>query len=285
MPKIVQEGSVGERRSQNSEKKGSVWDRVKPVSLGNKKDSVLVYGNSGTGKTTFACTYPKPLLLIGFEDGTRSVHNLEGVHFIRARNSQDVRDLIEGVKQGSADLDYQTVVIDTVTEMQDMVLKEVMGVDELPAQKSFGMATRSDYGDCALKTKEILREVLKLPEESICNCIILGQERTYNTDSDSGTSLEPYVCVALTPSVAGFLNPAVDYNLRSFIKQKEDIKQVKVNGKVKTIRKTLDQPEYCLRIKAHSVYTIKFRAPKGTPLPDYIPDPNYGKVRELIEGK
>jgi len=258
-----------------------VLGRIGPISERNTSNiAINVYGRSGSGKTTFACTFPKPLLLIGTEDGTQSVHNVKGVEFVRLQESSEIREVIEAQQ---AERRWRTVVLDTASMLQDMVLKEILGIDELPAQKSFGMASRENWGQCALQTKEILRAVIGLRVKADCSVVVLAQEREFDTDSESDLIM-PYVGSALSPSVTGWLNPACDYIVQTFIRRVMVEKTVKMGGKTVKKRQPGKGVEYCIRTGPDAVYTTKFRVPKGTPLPEDIVDPDYRKVLELIKG-
>jgi len=253
----------------------SVVDRIGPVSLANSDMKINIYGRSGTGKTTLACTFPKPLLLIGAEDGTRSVHNVNGVDFVPITTSGELTELTEYVIQSDK---YKTVVLDTASSLQDMILKEIMGIDELPAQKSWGMASRDQYGQCSLQTKERLRALLNLKD---CNVVILAQEREFNTESD-GSLLMPYTGSALTPSVTGWLNPACDYICQTFIRQRTELRTIKIGKKVSKKEQTIKGVDFCLRVAPDPVFMTKFRLPKGTELPEFLIDPNYEAIDKLI---
>lgn len=233
-----------------------------------------VYGRSGTGKTTFACTFPKPLLLIGAEDGTQSVYNVRGVDYVRLDNSGELADLLElGIIRSK----YKTVVMDTASSLQDMVLKEVLGIDRLPAQCSWGMATQQQWAQCALEVKERLRSLLDLR----CHVIITAQERSFNTDTESDL-LMPFVASALTPSVVGWLGPACDYICQTYLRREIVKKRVKIGKKLITTEQPGDKVEYCLRTAPHDIYTTKFRLPKGADLPDSIVDPDFTKIDRLV---
>jgi hypothetical protein len=262
-------------------KMGSVLDRIAPVELSESGMKMNVYGRSGTGKTTFACTFPKPLLLVGTEDGTRSVYTVKGVDYVRLENSGELVEITEMATDGK----YNTVVLDTASGLQDMILKEVLNLSELPAQGSWGMASRSDWGQCTLQTRERLRALLDLT----CNIVIIAQERAFNTSGDeSGSSeqLMPNVASALSPSVTGWLNPACDYIGQMLLRQKtkEHKVTVGVGRQKKTVTKFLPVKgaEYCLRVGPSPVFTTKFRMPRGEELPEMIVDPSYEKVDQLV---
>jgi hypothetical protein len=194
------------------------------------------------------------------------------------RESTQVREQITS-NDGYITGGYKTVVLDHASGLQDMVLKEILGVDELPAQRSWGMAKQQDWGQCALMMKEILRALLSLR----CNVVIVAQEREFNTETESELVM-PYVASAMTPSVVGWLNPACDYICQTFIRPRMVEQKVLIAGKEQITRKRGKGVEYCLRTAPHDVFTTKFRIPKGTRLPEAIVDPSYNKVIELIRG-
>jgi len=272
MPTVKKQRPKGPRRRSKS----SIASRIQPVSLKDNSIKMNVYGRTGTGKTTFACTFPKPLLLVGFEDGTKSVHNVKGVDFIDVRSTDDVKRLVDHVGESSK---YKTVVADTLTGLQDLCLREILEIEKLPAQGSWGMASQQDWSQCALQTKEYLRALLELD----ANVLILAQERDFNTDTEGDVVL-PYVGAAASPSVTGWLNPACDYVVQAFIRESTKTKRIKVGKKTVTRQIKSGDVEWCIRTKAHPVYTVKFRVPKGTELPQFVSDPSYQKILKLIEG-
>src|ERR1700723_3738676 len=112
-----------------------ILTRIAPVHLNQKKDTINIFGMSGSGKTTLACTWPKPVLLIGAEDGTRSVADMKGVDFVRLKESMEIAELFNHVKAGGRarcmPAAYQTLVIDTITSLQAMTMKEILGLKDI----------------------------------------------------------------------------------------------------------------------------------------------------------
>lgn len=266
------------KRSRKQGAKKGVLERIGPVQLKRVGYKVSVYGRSGTGKTTFACTFPKPLLLIGVEDGTKSVHNVKGVDFVPIDNSGELTEVVEFL----ADSNYKTAVLDTASALQSLILKEILELDELPAQLDWGLARREEWGQCALQTKERLRSLIELVEKCGMHIVINSQEREFSMDNEESIIL-PYVSAALTPSVTGWLDPECDYIVQTFKRPKTRVKEVKVGKKrVKKEIKT-GEIEYCLRTGPHEVYTTKFRLPRGIELPQAIADPAFKSMEQLIK--
>lgn len=266
-------------------KTSSVVDRIAPIGF-DETDGIKLnlYGRSGTGKTTFWATFPKPILAIICSGGKkpgelRSINTPEYRKTIKGVTLFSSGEIEELVDKQQAEAGFATVVLDHASGLQDMVLKEILGLEKIPEQLSWGLATQQQYGQCALQMKTRLRSLLDLP----CNVVIVAQEREFNIDAESDL-LMPFVGSALTPSVTGWLNSVSDYICQTFIRQKTKIKTVKI-GK-KSVEKKVPRKgvEYCLRTAPHDVYTVTFRVPKGTPLPEVIVDPDYNKLYNIIQG-
>jgi hypothetical protein len=240
----------------------SVLDRIRPIAF-DESDGIrmMVYGRSGTGKTTLWSTFPKPILAI-IASGSSQPGELRSV------DTPELRKVIS------------TVVLDHVTGLQDMVLKEVLGLDEIPIQKSWGLATQQQYGTCILRCKELLSALLSVR----ANVVLVAQEKDFNTDSESDL-IAPAVGAALTPSLCGWVNSVCDYIVNTFLRQHEEVKEKNVNGKTTQVRVKTRKVEYCLRTGPHPVYCTKFRLPKGNPLPESIVDPDYDKIMTIIRGQ
>lgn len=268
--------------------KKSVVDRISPINF-NEEDGIKIclYGRSATGKTTLSATFPKPALTVVCSGGNkpgelRSINTAEYKKTIKQVALEHPDELVE-LTNYLPTSEFKTVILDHVTGLQDLVLKTILGVEELPAQKKWGIATQQQYGQCTALCKELLRGMLGLS----CNVVIIAQEREFNTDGDVSEFIMPTVGAALSPSLTGWLNSSVDYICQTFIRQKEEERssEVKVGDKTKTVtrRVKVKGTEYCLRTSPDPVYTTKFRIPKGADLPDVIVDPTYSKLHNLIQ--
>lgn len=286
MPNIQRQGlhpippPSNTRNRTPTNKSSSAWDLIDTIRL-------LLYGESGTGKTTFWATFPGPIMAAICSGGNkpgelRSINTPEYRKKIDARvisASSQFKDVIEEARKGG----HQTLVLDHVSGLQDLVLKEILGIDELPAQKHWGLAKQQDYGQCTMMCKEFLRSMLNLP----CNVVIVGQERTFGGKEDEAPSddmIKPTVGVAVTPSLAGWLNPSCDYVIQMFKRPK--MREVKrVVGKKTVVTHVKEKGvEYCARTEVHECYMTKFRIPGGVKV-DAIVDPTYDKLNRIIKGE
>jgi len=263
-----------------------VWDRIAPMHFEEDEGiSVCVYGESGSGKTTFCSSFPGPILWIVCSGSTkpgelRSVNTPEmrkKIKTVRIENSREVIELAQ--KQAETEM-FNTVVVDHGTGLQDWVMKELLNMDELPPQLSWGLASQQTWGQCALQMKELLRAVLSLS----CNRIIVSQERTFKADEDNDLDIMPHVGPALTPSITGWLTPACDYVVQTYKQQKTSTKTVKIGQNTQSVTTKLKGVDYRLRTGPDATYMTKFRVPLGTVLPDSIVDPTYEKMMALVNG-
>jgi phage nucleotide-binding protein len=92
--------------------------------------NMLVYGRSSIGKTTLAGSADavpemRNVLYIDAEAGTLSLRKTHyDVDVIRITNWNELGDIYEALNAGSHN--YQTVVLDSLTELQDMCMREIM---------------------------------------------------------------------------------------------------------------------------------------------------------------
>lgn len=265
---------------------GSVLDRIKPIAFDDTGIKILLYGRSGTGKTTLWATFPGPILAITASGGLRpgelrSIDTPEyrkKVSEVALHDTSEMRVLLQHLAETPR---FKTVVLDHVTGYQDLCLKEILGLQEIPVQKSWGLASQAQYGQCVTQCKEAFRHLLNLN----ANVVFIGQERTFGEGKESEV-IDPTVGVNLMPQLAQWLNPAVDYIGQTCIRPKLRTVQTQLAGETVTMQERVaGAVEYCLRTGPHANYITKFRRPKGfgMDLPEYIVDPDYAKIMKLIK--
>lgn len=265
---------------------------------------VLLYGTSGTGKTTLAATFPGPILWLICSGGDkpgemRSIDTPELRRKIQPRVIQSVDQFYECLSTaleagqdirsvenlGRIKCRFGTVVLDHATGFADMVLSEIIG-KPIPAQKAWGLATMQQYGQQGLRIKDALRKMLSMS----CNAVVIAQERTFNSKDEQGAAVEtndgirPTVGAALSPSVVGWLNPSCDYVVQTYKRTRTEIREHEMAGKKLTTEHKTREIEYCLRTGPHDTITTKFRLPRGRPLPDCLVDPSFEKLQAVIKG-
>lgn len=270
-------------------KVSGVLGRIVPVSSQEGGLKIVVYGRGKTGKTSFACTFPKPLLLIGTEDGTRSVSNVKGVEFVMLYEADDLGELVGQVQaQGK----YSTLVLDTAGGYQDLILKGVLGLDEVPVSKyrqaskgeAWGITDKGTWGTIGTQFKERMRSFLNLAQSPGLHTVVIAHERSFGDDDSQSNLIFPTIGPALTPSASGWLNGACDYICQTFLRERTEERIHEVQGKKISQKVKTGEVEYCLRTGPHPVFMTGFRVPRGVVVPADIPDPCYDKVLAAIRG-
>lgn len=289
MPKVTKQ-SVRKRTVKKSSK--SAIDRIKPIGF-DADDGIRMnlWGRSGTGKTTLWATFPKPILALVCSGGSkpgelRSIDTPAYRKTIKQVTIDSTEDLGELVEHQQASETYTTIVLDHVTGLQNLVMKEILNLGEQPVAlyrragkgESWGIASKQDYGQAVIRMKELLRVLLSLD----CNVIIVGQEREFNVEEE-GELLMPFVGCSVFPKVAEWLSPACDYICQTFIRQRTTTKSVTVGKKSIATKVKAKGVDYCLRTGPDATYTTKFRLPRGSKLPDVLIDPTYTKILKLIK--
>lgn len=254
---------------------------------------MLLYGASGTGKTTLWATFPGPILCLlcsgsGRPGELKSVNTPEFREKITPVVVQSVEHLNSVVENGAAG--YATVVLDHASGFADLIIKELLGLDTIPVTKakragkgeSWSLVSQQQYGQLAVICKETFRNLLNLPG----HVVIVSQERVFGGREDGGDPdvIKPFVGAALTPSVAGWLNPACDYIVQTFKRQRSETTYTEVNGKKLPMTKKLKGVDYCLRVEPHETFITKFRVPGGL-RQDVIVNPTFDKIQQVIAGE
>jgi hypothetical protein len=283
--------SICDQNSEIREKKMSS-DRAKtaPVQIVPVKEikdshSWVIYGKSGSGKTSLAGTFPAPILLLDFNDrGTQSVSDVKDLFVARVTEWEQVEQIFYSLLNNEKSfLKFKTIVFDTVTQLQDIVLRMIAakrgGTLDPNRAGDWGTLTQKEWGAAAGILKDWIVNFRNLPNREI---VFLAQQRTNEvpaaTESEQSTLL-PDVGPALMPSVAGVLNANVEVIAHAFIHNRKLIKEDKG-------RKVIQyKAEYCLRLGPDSTFVTKIRKPRSIQIPLFISDPTYTDIIDIIKGE
>ncbi len=107
-------------------------------------EKIILYGDTGIGKTSLALLAPKPVFLDLDEGGFELRHPVTGKkldHIPDIRNFADVRDALQQVDLFD---DYETIVVDNATILQDWAEPHVVAT--IPTEKGAKVTNLIGYG-------------------------------------------------------------------------------------------------------------------------------------------
>lgn len=123
---------------------------VKPTEAknDNKKISMIIAGVPGIGKTTLACSAPKPLV-VDLDDG---IDRVEAKYRVDSLKVENYKELMSDLKEINLD-DYETLVIDTGGKLLEF-LKPVAIKEDPKNGKTNGELSLAGYGSIKRKFKD-----------------------------------------------------------------------------------------------------------------------------------
>lgn len=248
----------------------AITDRIKPVSSLGLVLAALFYGRAGTGKTTLAATFPKPLLLLDVrEKGTDSVSEVEGVDVLSIEDWDDFEQVYWFLK--SSQNKYKTVVVDAVSQLQDYAIEKALEEDG----KTHDLISKRQWGVAAGKLKQWIINYRDLVDDDI-NVVFLAHDRANQGEETDDDELMPSIGPRVMPSVASVLTASVKLIGNTFIR--ETHKRLPTGKLERSV-------SYCLRVGPHSFYETKVRINKGGYVPDILVDPSYNSLVSLMKGE
>jgi len=160
--------SVYPSNNNNGDQTMSKFNFIKASALIKKAPiKLLLYGDSGAGKTTLAVTAPKPLVLLTEMNGIPSINaSNPDACVIHCSTIQDIRDVVAGIRDGVKELSqFETLVIDSLTETQRLIL------DDILAKSRRDTMQLQDYGKLADATRGLIRVLRDLPINVVCTAL------------------------------------------------------------------------------------------------------------------
>lgn len=286
---------------------GNLLSQAIPVQA-MKEDyiNMVLYGANRVGKTTLACCFPKPLLIVSFEPGNTggaaSVKKVDGVRFLRIVSKAQSHQLATELR---TDRYFKTHVLDTCTSLQEMLLKELMGLADLPPQLDWGTVPEEFYRQRSEQAKEVMKLYRDLP----ANTVFVAQERDHNpprtTDSkgrsrpvnklareymDTDLATKSYFAADMGAATVKWMHDACDYIGQLYVEDEVNVESIQVPGtdmSQEIVHKTGRRVRR-LRTIYDGVHAAGFRSATPEAVPEYIeassPQEMYAAMVEVIKG-
>ena len=243
---------------------------IEALSERKKTLNVMIYGEPGVGKTTFAATAPRPILWLEAEGGTHSIADTEGIDIVRVEGLESYREVLKYLHANPDK--YKTVVIDSLTETQAAMLKEIMrrAAKEDLSRNEF-MPQFAEWGQVTGVMREIARAFRDLP----MNTVITALTREDKDELTGRTRVRPRMTPALSEELPAFMDACL--YLYAATPKAGEAGAEGVNSDddgVTIVRNAL--------LKPTGKYTAKVRAPRGREVPDFVTDPTFDAISELV---
>jgi AAA domain len=169
--------------------------------------NILLYGNSGVGKTTLAGSADevpamRPVLFIDVEGGTESLrHSYSDVRVLRVRNWTDMQNVYSELYKG--DHPYQTVVLDSLTEIQKFNMYGIMNtLTQQRPDLDPDIPGMREWGKNIEQLRKMVRGFRDLPMNTIFTALV-------KSDKDARTGIikeKPMMSGKLADEIAAFLD-------------------------------------------------------------------------------
>jgi hypothetical protein len=176
---------MAKARSKRQQHIATIRKRIRPFSESSQYVKCLFYGRNGRGKTRAAAQSPNPVLIDCNEEGTESVRNFEG-DVIPVTTWEEFVWAYWLLKEG--DHGYQTVIVDTLTMLQNIATKYVLddSYDRDPTRDPKQLS-QPQWGKLAEVINPVLLNYRNLPMHVVFVC----QERTFDNDEEERVERVP----------------------------------------------------------------------------------------------
>lgn len=191
---------------------------TRPTDSPNLK--VLIYGYPGVGKTILAASAPRPII-IDVEHGTTSLLQFPeymNTAILKYQSTKTIDTILAATRNGEL-TDFDTLVIDSFSELQKLVLDEQISTNSgkdkyIPDLQAYSLNTNM--------LRAVVARLRGIPKHVIITAHVKEEQ-----DAIGRTTLRP----DLTPKLANSLIGLMDVVMYM------DIQIVKTDGQEKTIRR------------------------------------------------
>ena len=190
----------------------SISDRITdPNNLVEKQGAkLLIYGASGAGKTTACATAPGKTLIISMEAGLLSIKAKDNVTAIEVKEASEIEEIAQLLESGK--LDYDTVCLDSVTEMSEILLA---------SEKARSKDPRRAYGEVI----EVMTRTMRRFRDLKIHVIFVAKEDKIRDEQTGVFHHQPMMVGAKLPVQIPYFFDEV-LALRTFTEENEEGKKI-----------------------------------------------------------
>ena len=190
----------------------SILDRIaSPSDLVQMQGAkILVFGASGAGKTTLCATAPGKTLIISMEAGLLSIKDKDNVTAIEVKEASEIEEIAQLLESGK--LDYDTVCLDSVTEMSEILLA---------SEKARSKDPRRAYGEVI----EVMTRTMRRFRDLKIHVIFVAKEDKIRDEQTGVFHHQPMMVGAKLPvQIPYFFDDVLA--LRTFTEENEEGKKI-----------------------------------------------------------
>ena len=180
---------------------------------------ILLYGDSGAGKTYASVTAPKPLVLLTERNGLVSIqHSNPDAVVAIASNASEVRKIFQDIlKNGLKKWGCETLIVDGLTEIQRMFKDEIL---EKSKKNLFSL---QNWGELTETMRKFMRMLRSLDCSVVCTAL-----SSYQQEEDTSRILPCFEGQKTAQEIAQFFS-AVGFVYR---KEEKTDKGIKYHHKI-----------------------------------------------------
>jgi len=226
------------------------------------KVRLLVYGDTGSGKTTLAGTFPHPFFIDTDRGGrTLKAKHIPHIKLERGERTYDtVMDILRRLKEGTQPFDkleVKTLVFDSVTSLADHLLCAIMLYPRKPGQLKRNPNLEKPEWDDYMVLQNQLKDIMTTAQDLDINIVGTCGEKL-ERDEVRGTFVGK-------PAIVGGYRDAIGYAFDEYYHMAVEGSGEKVKYVVHTVK--------------HLYYTAKSR----DGMPAKIEDPTHAKLFRAME--
>ena len=203
-----------------------VQSRIVPVQQSTDLLYMMVGGRVKSGKTGFACSGPKPIMLMA-ERGQMTVRKVKDLKVFpidrktgrpRPLRWKDTYDFLYHLRYG--DHDRETVVVDTMSALVRTGLRYINKDEEARDEaRAPGVTDQRTWGRLGTLVTEFMEELEEIATTRGMHLIYTAQERTLSDDKQDQMGVD--VIPDFSPSIRSFVTEKPSILARTFLENEE----------------------------------------------------------------